>query len=163
TSFLMNKAGLPETNVLCIIIGTIVGFIASLIVNYILSLKWVYQDFDRTQMRKHWKSHISLFVVLNIVGLFIRLAIMTIFKVSVWNGLNINIDNWMIIDIPSTYTFWQKIGAWITGVFTSLSFWWFVFAFTIKNITILIYNYLTWKKFIFKGRHKEKKISSEMK
>lgn len=152
TSFAVQKMGLPATSVWCTVIGTTIGFITSVIVNYILSVKWVYQDFDRSQMDKHKKTHILVFVILSAIGLLIGIGIMAIFKVSLQNGLNINIDNWMNVDIPSDYSFWQKIGTWISSVFMSAIFWWFVFAFIVKTLIVLFYNYVSRKKFLFKDK-----------
>lgn len=150
TSFTVQKMGLPATSVWCTVIATAVGFIISIIVNYILSIKWVYQDFDQKYMKEHQKTHALIFIVLSAIGLFIGIGIMAVFKISLLNGLNINIDNWMNIEIPTSYNFWQKIGAWIAGVFTSATFWWFVFAFIIKTLCVMVYNYISRKKILFK-------------
>lgn len=151
-SFAVQKMGLPASSVWCTVIGTTIGFITSVIVNYILSIKWVYQDFDRNKMKEHQKTHILLFVLLSAIGLLIGVGIMAIFKTGLQNGLNINIDNWMNVTIPSDYNFWQKIGAWISSVFMSATFWWFAFAFIVKTLAVLFYNYTSRKKILFKKK-----------
>lgn len=155
-SFLVQKLGLEATNVWCTVISTTFGFLANMTVNYIFSVKWVYQDFDRKKMKEHRKRHVLIFVTLGAVGLFIGVGIMAIFKVSLQNGLNINIDNWMHVDMPSTYNLWQRICTWISVTFMNSTFWWFALAFIVKTLIVLIYNYISRKKVLFKNNIKNR-------
>lgn len=151
TSFLVQKMGIPGDSVWCTVIGTTVGFLVSIGVGYPLSVKWVYQDYDKKKVKSHQKTYLLFFTLLSAVGLLIGVGIMAIFKSSLYNGLGVNIDTWMKIDIPSSYNFWQKIGAWISGVLTSIPFWYFALAFVVKSLVVLFFNYYTRKKLLFKS------------
>ncbi|MCQ2795358.1 MAG: hypothetical protein MJ214_04060 [Bacilli bacterium] len=149
-SFISQKAGIPGNSVWCTVIGTIIGFLASIGVGYPLSVKWVYQDADKNKISKHKKTHLLFFTLLSAAGLMIGIGIMSIFKVSLNSGLGINIDTWMNVSIPTDYNFWQKIGAWISGVLTNIAFWYFALAFVVKSLFVLTFNYYTRKKFLFR-------------
>ena len=151
-SFAVQKMGIPSDSAWCTVIGTIVGFLLSVAVGYPMSVAWVYQDANKKAIKAHRKTHILFFTLLSAVGLLIGVGIMAIFKVSLNNGLGINIDTWMNIDIPTNFNIWQKIGAWISGVLTSIAFWYFALAFVVKSLFVLSFNYYTRKKILFKNK-----------
>lgn len=155
SSLLVQTAGLKDTSVLCVAIATTCGFAACTIVNYVLSIRWVYQDYDRRKFNKHHKTHILIFVILSLIALFIGIGVMSIFKVTLLNGLNINIDTWMKVKIPPDYGFFESIGAWIVGVFHNPAFGWYFLAFVSKNIIAMVYNYITRKKILFKDKKRK--------
>jgi len=130
-------------------IATIISFIFGVIVNYILSTRWVFQNVDKKEQEKHKKTIGVMFVVLSAVGLGLSTAVMIGLKQLWLSTLNINIDEWMIVkDLPSS--FFPKIGAWIKGIITSGTFWLYALSFVLNTLVGLIWNYFSRKKWLFK-------------
>ncbi len=149
TSFILQKMGLASSSVWCIIIATTIGFIANVTVGYPLSRNWVYQDYDKERMKSKTTKHLLLFTLLSAIGLLIGIGVMSIFKVTLLNNLNINIDTWMNVVIPEGLGFFYKIGYWISYVLTHATFYWFTLAFIVKTLITLFYNFYTRKRFLF--------------
>ncbi len=152
TTYLLQKVMDPKSLGIRAI-ATIISFIFGVIVNYILSTKWVFQNVDKKEQEKHKKSIGVMFVVLSAVGLGLSTGVMIAFK-QIWlSTLNVNIDTWMVIEnLPKP--FFQKIGAWIKGIMISRTFWLFAFSYVTTTIIGLIWNYFSRKKWLFKEPNK---------
>lgn len=75
--------GDPKT--IATVVGTGVGFIVSLVVNYLLSVLFVYEDKGNSKTLKG----VVLFVVLSVIGLFINMA-------GMWLGYDVcGINEWV--------------------------------------------------------------------
>lgn len=149
TSFLLQKCGMDSKSLAVRAIATIVAFIFGVLVNYILSVNWVFQNVDKKEQEKHKKSIGVMFVVLSAVGMGLSTAVMIGLKQLWLTTLYINIDEWMIVkDLPTP--FFQKIGAWIKGIITSGKFWLYALSFVLNALVGLIWNYFSRKKWLFK-------------
>lgn len=143
-AFLSKLWGIPEGSFWITFIATAMGFIAGVIVNYILSLLWVFQDVDKEhKMNKY--LHAVIFVLLSAIGLLIGFGIMALFKFIFLNTLHIDIDTWMVIDNNNN---------WIVEVLSKPDLYLFTLAFVIKTLIVLIYNYISRKKILFKSAKK---------
>ncbi|HNY75028.1 MAG TPA: GtrA family protein [Bacilli bacterium] len=118
------------------VICTTIGFIVSVIANYLLSVIWVFQNVDQKADVKS-KKNIFLFVALSAGGLLLGTAVMIGFETLASNALHVDINNW-ISDFQINYL-------------RSSAFWFFTLFFGIKTLVILSYNYITRKKLIFKS------------
>ena len=118
------------------IICTTIGFLVSVIANYILSVLWVFQNVDQKADVKSPKN-MFLFILLSSGGLLLGLAVMVGFEALAANVLLVDINNW-ISDFSLVY-------------FRSRAFWYFSLFFGLKTLVILTYNYITRKKIIFKA------------
>lgn len=150
TSFCLQKVGLQVANIWCTVISTTIGFIFGVVVNYILSTIWVYKNYDKKGVKEHRSKHVLVFVILSAIGMFIGIGIMAIFKIAFKNGLNVDIDTWMNINMPIDLPLFPKLGYWLAMVLSSLVFWLFFISFAIKTCITLSFNYITRKKLLFK-------------
>lgn len=157
TSYLLRNSGF-NIAIWVTVISSIAGFLTGTLFNYFFSYLWVYQNFDKTKYKEHQKTRILMFFVLSMIGMLIGVAIMTIFKVSYFYGLNIDIDTWSNVDIPPDLAIFPKIGFFIKTCLCSPTFWLFASAFCSKTIVTLIFNYYSRKKFLFV----EQKITDEV-
>lgn len=123
-------------------IATTAGFIAGVIINYILSIKWVFQDVDK-EKKMNPILHSIIFVVLSAVGLLLGIGIMFGFKSLYIATLNVDIDTWMIVSEGTN---------WLVGILTSSTFYLFTLSFIIKTLIVLTYNYISRKKILFKSK-----------
>lgn len=115
-------------------ICTTLGFIAGVIVNYLLSVFWVYKDVEKSFQKKSAKTIIA-FIVYSLIGLIIGILIMEGFNAIGLNCLQVDINHWM------------------DGIFTNdwsfITFIWFTLFFGIKTLIVMIWNYLSRKILIF--------------
>ena len=118
------------------ILCTTLGFLVSVVANYILSVIWVFQNVDEKANVKS-KMNMFLFVLLSAGGLLLGTGVMIGFEALATYSLHIDINNWMV-DFAINYL-------------RSTAFWFFTLFFGIKTLIILSYNYLTRKKFIFRA------------
>ena len=150
TAYLLPKAGLDKTSIYLTIIATAVGFIVSVIANYFMSILWVFKNIDKKEQEKHKKRNIWIFILLSLIGLFISLGVMAMFKAIFLYGCNINIDDWMNVTLDEELNFFMKLIQWISKVLKSATFWCYAFSFVIQAIAGLIFNYISRKKLLFK-------------
>jgi len=121
-------------------IPLICGFIVGVLVNYFLSIIWVFQNVENKEKTKTKKSF-ALFVLLGFIGLLIGLGI---FYLSRWLILVIS-NNALDIDVGK-----NNISL------TSPEFLAYFGVFCFQTLVVLVYNYLSRKKFIFKEKKENK-------
>lgn len=129
-----------------VVICTTMGFIGGVIINYILSVVWVFQNVESEKEVKSKKNFV-MFVLLSAVGLVLGIAFMGGFNALSESLLNINLYAWEpdhlseVILNPSI-------------IFNNAGFWLFTIFFCIKTLIVLFYNYISRKMFIFKTSKK---------
>lgn len=116
-------------------IPLICGFIVGVLVNYFLSTFWVFQNVKDTKKAKS-NSSFWLFVILGFVGLLIGLGIFYSFRYIILAATNNGFD----IDVGKG-----------TISLSSPEFWAYFGVFCFQTIVVLVYNYFTRKKFIYKA------------
>lgn len=120
------------------VVYTAAGFAVGVVVNYFLSVFWVYKNVDENINVRSTKNKI-LFLVLSLIGLGIGIAIMIGFDALDQNVIHADFENWL--------GFITKGNA-----FSFKSFAWAVLFFGFKTLVVLIWNYLSRKKLIFKSK-----------
>ena len=117
-------------------IPLICGFIVGVLVNYFLSIIWVFQDVEDKEKSKS-KSSFLLFVLLGFIGMLLGLGIFYAFRYGILAATSGTFD----IDVGKN-----------TISLTSPQFWAYFGVFCFQTIVVLVYNYITRKKFIFKPK-----------
>ncbi len=129
------------------ILSTAVGFIFGVIVNYLISTFWVYQNVDKSVQTKS-KKFIILFVILSLCAMLLSIGAMLLCNlvvVSIWGNEN-NIVNISVMEIiKNDKIFFLK----------NLVFWAYFISFCIKTLVGLVFNYFT-RKYILYKEPKEK-------
>ena len=120
------------------VIYTAAGFAVGVVVNYFLSVFWVYKNVDENVNVRSTKSKL-LFLLLSLVGLGIGIGIMIGFDALDEAVIHSDFENWL---------------GFITkgNPFSFKSFGWAVLFFGFKTLVVLIWNYLSRKKLIFKSK-----------
>lgn len=132
-SFLPNSIGAWKE-----VIYTAAGFAVGVVINYFLSVIWVYKNVDETVNVKSTKNKL-LFLGLSVIGLGIGIAIMIGFDALDQAAIHSDFENWL--------------GFITKGMpFSFASFGWAVLFFGFKTLIVLIWNYLSRKKLIFKSK-----------
>lgn len=133
---------LPSTwpNGLITALATISGFVVSVIINYLLSIIWVFQNVDESVNVSSNKNKL-LFIGLSAIGLLIGLGLMVGFETLSLKSWNIDLNKW-----PDDFRI---------NNLKSVTFWAFSLFFALKTLIVLSYNYLSRKFIIFK-KPKEK-------
>ena len=129
------------------IISTAVGFIFGVIVNYLISTFWVYQNVDKNVKTKS-KLFIMWFVILSLAAMLLSVGAMLLCNlvvISAWGS-----DN-SIVDL-SVMELIKENGI---GFLKTFIFWAYFFSFCIKTIVGLVFNYFT-RKYILYKEPKEK-------
>lgn len=117
------------------LIGYTCGFTLGVIVNYILSTFWVFKNVDSKQKTKSFKS-IALFVGLSLVGFGIGLGI------SYGLGYAFLAADINILDF-SIFRFYESL--------TKPEFYLYTLVFGIQTLVVLVWNYISRKKLIYKA------------
>jgi len=130
-----------------IIICTTAGFIGGVIVNYILSVLWVFQNVENKKESKS-KKNFFMFVLLSAIGLVLGIAFMSGFNAISISSWNIDLYAWE----PENFS---NIFADLGTILSSIGFWLFTIFFCIKTLIVLFYNYISRKVFIFKSPDKK--------
>lgn len=120
------------------VIYTAAGFAVSLVANYILSVIWVYKNVDENVNPKSAKN-ILLFIALSVIGLGIGIAIMIGFRALDDAAIHSSFEGW--------FDFITK-----GKEFSFKAFGWAVLFFGFKTLVVLVWNYLSRKKLIFKSK-----------
>lgn len=120
------------------VIYTAAGFAVSLIANYVLSVIWVFKNVDESVNPKSSKN-VLLFIGLSAVGLGLGIAIM------------IGFDAFDEAVVHSDFESWLEF---ITRgkEFSFKAFGFAVLFFGFKTLVVLVWNYLSRKKLIFKSK-----------
>ena len=124
------------------IISTAVGFIFGVIVNYLISTFWVYQNVDKNVKTKS-KLFITLFFVLSLCAMLLSIGAMLLCNLvvtSAWGPEN-SIVNLSVMELIKT----NGIG--FLGTFI---FWAYFISFCIKTLVGLVFNYFTRKYILYK-------------
>ena len=130
------------------IISTAVGFIFGVVVNYLISTFWVYQNVDKNVNTKS-KTFITLFVVLSLAAMLLSIGAMLLCNlvvISAWGSAN-SIVNLSVMELIKE-----------NGIkfLTTFIFWAYFFSFCIKTIVGLVFNYFTRKYILYKEPKQEK-------
>lgn len=124
------------------IISTAIGFIFGVIVNYLISTFWVYQNVDKDIKTKS-KLFITWFVVLSLAAMLLSIGAMLLCNLvitSIW-GMENSIVNISVMELMKE-----------NGIkfLTTFIFWAYFFSFCIKTIVGLVFNYFTRKYILYK-------------
>lgn len=133
--------------ILTTIISTGAGFIIGVILNYILSTYWVYQNVDKDQNTKS-PLFITKFVILSIGGLLVSVGVMLLCNLVCESSMNINIVDVSLMELMSDY----GINFLAQGIF-----WAYFVSFCLKTLAGLIFNYITRKLILYKAPKEEGK------
>ncbi|MBR0440182.1 MAG: GtrA family protein [Bacilli bacterium] len=124
------------------IISTAIGFIFGVIVNYLISTFWVYQNVDKDIKTKS-KLFITWFVILSLAAMLLSIGAMLLCNLvitSIW-GMKNSIVNISVMELMKE-----------NGIkfLTTFIFWAYFFSFCIKTIVGLVFNYFTRKYILYK-------------
>ena len=132
--------------VLITVISTMIGFIAGVIVNYLLSTYWVYQNVREDIDTKSFKFKLY-FVLLSFAAMLLSIGVMLLCNVIVMNGMGLP----SIIEL-SLFSLIKEEGL---GFLTNVVFWAFFISFVLKTLVGLIFNYFTRKYILYKSKPEE--------
>lgn len=125
---------------LTIVVPVFVGFVVGVIVNYVFSILWVFQNVEDKGKAKTQKSF-WLFVLLGFIGLLFHEglnygaeALFNLGGISIVRGQQLVIETIM----NGTWSF-----------FSSVDFWMWAIIFVVGTLIVLVWNYLSRKKWIF--------------
>ena len=119
------------------IISTAIGFIFGVVVNYLISTFWVYQNVDKDVKTKS-KMFITLFIVLSLCAMLLSIGAMLLCNlviVSAW-GNEYNIVNLSVMELIKEHGI-KFLGQGL--------FWAYFISFCIKTLVGLVFNYFTRK------------------
>ncbi len=142
---IFSKTNISPT--LLTIISTAVGFIGGVIVNYLISTYWVYQNVDKSVQTKS-KKFIALFVLLSAGAMLLSIGSMVLCNLVCENAFGYNIVDMSVMSLISNYG-WSFLAQGI--------FWAYFVSFCIKTIVGLIFNYFTRKYILYKAPKKDSK------
>lgn len=126
-------------------VSTACGFVVGVILNYILSTFWVYQNVDKNQNTKS-PLFIIKFVLLSIGGLLVSVGVMLLCNLVCEGAFQIN-----IVDV----SIMQLIGDYGINFLAKGIFWAYFISFCFKTLAGLIFNYITRKVFLYKAPKEE--------
>ena len=124
------------------IISTAIGFIFGVVVNYLISTFWVYQNVDKDVKTKS-KMFIALFIVLSLCAMLLSIGAMLLCNlviVSAW-GNEYNIVNLSVMELIKEHGN-KFLGQGL--------FWAYFISFCIKTLVGLVFNYFTRKYILYK-------------
>ena len=137
------------------ILSTAVGFVFGVVVNYLISTFWVYQNVDKNVKTKS-KLFITLFVVLSLCAMLLSIGAMLLCNlvvVSAWGQEN------SIVDL-SVMELIKENGIGFLGTFI---FWAYFISFCIKTLVGLVFNYFTRKYILYKEPKQKEEEKEEQK
>lgn len=129
-----------------VILCTTAGFIGGVIVNYILSVIWVFQNVENKQESKS-KKNFFMFVLLSAVGLILGIAFMSGFNAISITSWGVDLYSWEPESMANIFSS-------LTSILASAGFWLFTLFFCVKTLIVLFYNYISRKVLIFKAPNK---------
>lgn len=134
------------------VISTAIGFIFGVIVNYLLSTFWVYQNVDKSVKTKS-KMFIFLFVILSLCAMLLSIGAMLLCDLVVVYGIHMQ----SIVDISLMDLIKQNGFAFLAqGIF-----WAYFISFCVKTIVGLVFNYFTRKYILYKAPKKVEEDNKE--
>lgn len=122
-------------------IAVVVGFLASTVINYLLSYIWVFKNVDKKKVKRSASSFI-LFTFLSAVGLLLGIGLQLAGNYIALEYFNIDLGDLttgIITNLGQGYT-------------TALAF---IIIFVIKTFITMVYNFVSRKLFIFKKPKEE--------
>ena len=123
------------------VVSTAIGFIVGVIVNYLISTYWVYQNVDKSVETKS-KRFIMWFVILSFIAMTLSIGTMLICDVIVVFAMHLDsIVNASIVSLIKENGIKFLIEA---------NFWTYFVSFVLKTLVGLVWNYFTRKKFLYK-------------
>lgn len=140
-------------------LGYLAGFIVGVIINYLLSTFWVFKNVKDDKKSKTFKG-IMLFFLFSLLGFLIGLAITYGLGYLISLG-GIDILDFKLFSGESSFfsaEFWQYFASCLTDG----AFWLYIFVFCFQTIVVLVWNYVTRKKFIYIAP-KDEKIDNDKK
>lgn len=133
---------MPGVNEIVVtIVSTAVGFVVGVIVNYLISTFWVYQNVDKSIQTKS-KRFITMFVILSFIALLLSIGTMLLCDLVVTKGMGH--DSIVHISIMSLI---KEFGI---GFLGQLNFWTYFVSFALKTLVGLVWNYFTRKYLLYK-------------
>ena len=135
------------------IISTAIGFIFGVVVNYLISTFWVYQNVDKDVKTKS-KLFITLFIVLSLCAMLLSIGAMLLCNlviVSAW-GNEYNIVNLSVMELIKEHGI-KFLGQGL--------FWAYFISFCIKTLVGLVFNYFTRKYILYKEPKSKKQETIE--
>ena len=135
------------------ILSTGFGFICGVIVNYLISTFWVYQNVDKNIKTKS-KSFVTWFILLSFAAMLLSIGAMllcNVIIVAIW-GNDYSIVQLSVMELIKTY----KIGFLAQGIF-----WAYFVSFCIKTLVGLVFNYFTRKYILYKEPKEQKEDKTE--
>jgi len=125
-----------------IVISTGIGFIVSVIVNYLISTYWVYQNVDKNVKTKSGKF-ITIFVLLSLAAMGLSILAMYLCNLFVIHVVgHDSIIDLSVMGLIKEYG-WGFLGQSI--------FWDYIVSFGVKTVTGFVFNYFTRKKILYKA------------
>ena len=121
-------------------VSVLAGFIVGVLVNYIFSVLWVFQDVkDKKAART--QSKFWLFVLLGFIGLVFHEVL------NYGAGALFNLGGISIVDGQASVLSTIKDGTW--SFLSRLDFWMWAVIFVVGTLIVLVWNYWSRKKWIF--------------
>ena len=120
-------------------ISIFLGFLVSVILNYILSTYWVFKGKQDESVTKS-KRFVILFVIFSAIAFGLSFGTYWLCKVIFENTADVNITE-VEISYILKFTFWGD-----------LVFWMFAVAFVLKTLIGLIWNYFSRKYILYKRK-----------
>ena len=145
---IFNSANISIPWIWLTVISTAIGFIFGVLVNYLLSTYWVYQNVDKSIQTKSVKF-ITLFVIFSLIAMLLSIATMLLCNLVIMKGLH----QASIMDV-SLMNLIKEYGM---SFLAQVSFWTYFISFCLKTIVGLVFNYFT-RKYILYKEPKEKAL-----
>lgn len=120
-------------------ISIFLGFLVSVILNYILSTYWVFKGKQDESVTKS-KRFVILFVIFSAIAFGLSFGTYWLCKVIFESTMGVNITE-VQISYVLKFTFWGD-----------LVFWMFAVAFVLKTLVGLVWNYFTRKYILYKRK-----------
>jgi len=137
-AYLLEKANAPE--LVTTGVSVLAGFVVGVLVNYIFSVLWVFQDVkDKKAART--QSKFWLFVLLGFIGLVFH-EVLNYGAGALFNLGGISIVNGQALVLATI-----KDGTW--AFLSSIEFWMWAIIFVVGTLIVLVWNYWSRKKWIF--------------
>ena len=133
---------MPGVNEIVVtIVSTMIGFIAGVIVNYLISTFWVYQNVDKNIQTKS-KRFITMFVILSFIAMILSIGTMLLCDLVVTKGMGL--ESIVHVSIMSLF---KEYGI---GFLAQSYFWTYFVSFVLKTLVGLVWNYFTRKYLLYK-------------
>ena len=145
---IFNSANISIPWIWLTVISTAIGFIFGVLVNYLLSTYWVYQNVDKSIQTKSVKF-ITLFVIFSLIAMLLSIATMLLCNLVIMKGLH----QASIMDV-SLMNLIKEYGM---SFLAQVSFWTYFISFCLKTFVGLVFNYFT-RKYILYKEPKEKAL-----